>query len=233
MADSKRPRERRQGTGSEPPVLDIGSVLAAFSEEQVERITKLAKGRLRYWAATNFFKPSYVEEEKNLPFSRFYSFKDIVALRTLELLRVQNNVTLQHLRRVAERLSHLEDRLWTSTTFFVINRKVVIVNEDSESAEELLTGQYILGIPLNKIIADTRAEVIAFRQRPKAAFGQLTRNRGVIRNALVVAGTRVPVVAIKRLSEDGYSKERIIAEYPDLTEKDIEAALSSKDVKAA
>jgi hypothetical protein len=64
--------------------LDIRSVVAAFSEEQIGRMVGLTKGRLRYWARTDFFKPSFVEEDGRLPYSRFYSFKDIVALRGTE-----------------------------------------------------------------------------------------------------------------------------------------------------
>ncbi len=101
------------------PSLDISNVVAAFSEEQVQRMTGLTIGRLRYWAKTDFFKPSFVEDNPRLPYSKFYSFKDVVALRTLEILRVQNNVPLQQLRIVAERLSHLKDDLWTKTTLFV------------------------------------------------------------------------------------------------------------------
>ena len=69
------------------------------------------KSRLRYWARTDFFKPSFVEEDSRLPYSRFYSFKDVVALRTLEMLRVRNGVPLQHLRKVADSLAHMKDEL--------------------------------------------------------------------------------------------------------------------------
>ncbi len=85
-------------------MLDVGNVLAAFSEEHVSRVTGLSIGRLRYWPRTGFFRPSFVEDDPRLPYSRFYSFKQVVALRTLEMLRVQNGVPLQHLRRVAEKL---------------------------------------------------------------------------------------------------------------------------------
>ena len=110
----------------------------------------LSKGRLRYWARTGFFAPSFVEEDGRLPYSRFYSFKDIVALRTLELLRIQNNVPLQHLRKVAEKLSHLRDDLWTKTILFVENRKVVFVNPETQQPQEVVSGQYLLGIPRSR-----------------------------------------------------------------------------------
>ena len=130
--------------------LDISNVIAALSEDQVERITGLTKRQLRYWAKTGFFKPSFVEDNPRLPYSRFYSFKDLVGLRTLKMLRGQNAVPLQHLRVVAEKLSHLGDDLWSSTTLFVVNRKVVLINPKTGTPEEVVSSQYLLGIPLRK-----------------------------------------------------------------------------------
>lgn len=213
--------------------LDIGSVVAAFSEEQVERVTGLAKGRLRYWAKTDFFKPSFVEENSRLPFSRFYSFKDIVALRTLEMLRVQNNVPLQHLRKVAEKLSHLKDDLWIKTTLFVINRKVIFVNPETGEPEEIISGQYLLGIPLQMVIEDTTAGIVRLSRRSNNSHGKVSRNRSIVRNAWVITGTRIPVGSVKRLHEDGYSIPEIIEEYPDLTREDVEAALRHTGIQAA
>lgn len=214
-------------------MLDISNVIAAFSEEHVYRLTGLTPGRLRYWHKTDFFVPTFVEDDLRLPFSRFYSFKDVVALRTLEMLRVQNNVPLQHLRKVAEKLSHLEDALWTKTTLFVVNRKVVMVNEETGKPEEVVSGQYLLGITLLKVIDDTKSDIERMRQRSIDQIGNVSRTRSVMHNAWVVAGTRIPVMAVKRLHEDGYDSSRIIAEYPDLTEKDVMAALAHKVDKAA
>jgi len=208
------------------PALDISNVVAAFSEEQIGRMVGLAKGRLRYWARTDFFKPSFVEEDGRLPFSRFYSFKDVVALRTLEMLRVQNGVPLQHLRKVAEKLAHLKDELWTKTNLFVLNRKVIVVNPETDRPQEIVSGQYVLPIPLSKIIDDTRNDIVAFRSRPASTVGHVSRNRNIARNAWVVAGTRISVWSIIRLHEDGYTVDEIIDEYPDLTPEDIEAALA-------
>jgi len=215
---------KRQDRAATP--LDISNVVAAFSEEQIGRMIGLSKGRLRYWARTGFFKPSFVEEDGRLPNSRFYSFKDMVALRTLEMLRVQNNVPLQHLRKVAQNLADLKDELWTSTTLFPIDRKVVLVNPAFGHPHEVVSGQYVLGIPLSKVIEDTRGDIIAFNSRPEKTFGHVARNRSIARNAWVVAGTRIAIGSIVRLHEDGYTTEQIIEEYPDLTHEDIEAALA-------
>ena len=213
--------------------LDISNVIAAFSEDQVECVTGLTKRQLRYWAKTGFFKPSFVEDNPRLPYSRFYSFKDLVGLRTLEMLRVQNAVPLQHLRVVAEKLSHLGDNLWSSTTLFVFDRKVVLLNQGTETYEEVASGQYLFGMPLSKIIEDTNNDVTALRTRTPESMGRVDRSRGVLRNAWVVAGTRIPVHAIKSFHEHGYSVSDIIGEYPDLTPEDVEASLNHDDPKAA
>lgn len=223
----------RRPTSDAAPTLDISSLVAAFSEEQVERMTSLTKGRLRYWAKTDFFKPSFVEEDARLAYSRFYSFKDVVALRTLEMLRVQNGVPLQHLRKVAAKLAHLKDDLWTKTTLFVVNKEVSFVNPETGRPEGVLSGQYLLGIPLKQVIEDTNADIVTFSKRRKETLGHLSRNRSIARNAWVVAGTRIPVASIKRLYEDGYSVRQIIGEYPDLTPEDVTAAIQHSDARVA
>jgi DNA-binding transcriptional MerR regulator len=224
----------KRKTQAASPALDIANVIAAFSEEQVERMTGLSKGRLRYWARTDFFKPSFVEEDARLAFSRFYSFKDVVALRTLEMLRVQNSVPLQHLRKVAAKLSHLKDDLWTKTELFVIKKEVNFVNPETGNPESVLGGQgYLLPIRLAKVIEDTSADIVNLSKRRAETVGKVARNRSIARNAWVVAGTRIPVAAIKRLHEDGFSASQIVDEYPDLTESDIQTAIRHSEQRAA
>lgn len=214
-------------------MLDISNTIAAFSEEQVQKLTNLTIGRLRYWHKTGFFSPTFVEENPRLPYSKFYSFRDVVALRTLEMLRVQNGVPLQHLRKVAEKLSHLRDDLWTKTTLFVVNKKVAFANPETGKSEEVLSGQYLLSIPLRKVMDDTSIDVAQMRLRKSSEIGSIARRRNVCHNAWVVEGTRIPVASIKRLSEDGYNTQQIIDEYPDLTAADVAAALAHSEQQAA
>ena len=221
----------RNSLGESP--LDVSNVIAAFSEEHVERIAGLSVGRLRSWAKTDFFKPSFLEDNPHLPYSRFYSFKDVVALRTLEMLRVQNNVPLQHLRKVAEQLKHLKDELWTTTELFVFNRRVIFANPETGDLEEVVSGQYLLGIPLRQVIEDTNKDIARLRHRSSESVGKLRKSRSIARNEWAIAGTRITVGAVKRLHEDGYSIARIIKEYPDLTREDVQAALEHDESQAA
>ena len=221
----------REAQGAPP--LSISNVIAAFSEEQAARVTGLTKRRLRYWAKTGFFKPSFSEDNPRLPNSRFYSFRELVALRTLARLRIDNGVTLQHLRAVAAKLSHLKDDLWTATTLHVLDRRVVLENPETGWPEEAVSGQHVLRLPLARVIEKTGEKLAELHRRPGDSIGKLGRRRAILRNALSVAGTRIAVGSIRRLHEDGYSTDRIIEEYPDLTPEDIEAALACDMSKAA
>jgi uncharacterized protein (DUF433 family) len=208
-------------------------VLAAFSEEHVWRVTGLSIGRLRYWARTGFFEPSFVEDDPRMAYSRFYSFKDVVALRTLEMLRVKNGVPLQHLRKVAEALSHLKGDLWTKTILYVANRKVVLNDPITNKPQEVASGQYVMEYPLIEIIAETSESIESIGRRSSDQLGKIVKIRGINRNAWTISGTRVPIASVQRLHEDGYSIEQIISEYPDLTTEDIMAALAHKGAAAA
>lgn len=94
-----------------------------------------------------------------------------------------------------------------------------------------MSGQYLLGIPLKKVMDDTSADITVLTKRQKNQVGRVARNRGISRNAWVVSGTRIPVAAIKRLHEDGFDVDAIIEEYPDITKEDIDAALRHKDLR--
>ena len=210
----------------------MDDVIAAFSEEQVGRLTGLSKARLRYWAKTGFFAPSFAEDNRRLPFGRFYSFKDAVALRVLERLRVRDGVPLQHLRKVAAQLSDLGADKWTATKLWVVNGKVLFQLPDSSPPREVVSGQYILPIELRQVIAETNSDIATMRIRPPQAIGRIVKIPGISRKAWVLSGTRIKVDSIWRLHDDGYSTARIIGEYPDLTADDVEAALRRRPAAA-
>ncbi len=138
------------------------NVIAAFSEDQTARLTGVTKSQLRYWDKTNFYKPSYSEENRRIAFSRIYSFKDIVALRILNVVRNQYNVSLPHLRQVSDRLSHLEadiDR-WTKSTLYVLNKRVIWHEPETEMPQEVVSRQYVVPtVSLQDVVSDTKRDI--------------------------------------------------------------------------
>lgn len=226
MSPRKQATKKKQG-------IDPAVVIAAFSEEQVERLTGITKFQLRYWDRTKFFSPSYAEEDRRQSYSRVYSFRDVVCLNVLNTLRNNAKISLPHLREVKEKLAHLGDDMWAKTTLYVLNKKVVFDHPETKKREEVVSGQKILQIPLEVIKGQMADAIKVLWMRDKAKVGTVEKMRNVVRNQPVIGGTRIPVRAIKNFAEAGYSVKRIIAEYPSLTADDVKAALAYKDDKKA
>ncbi len=201
---------------------------AAFSEDQVERLTGISKRQLRYWDRTGFFKPQFAEENRRVAFSRVYSFTDVVSLRVLNVLRNQYTVPLQHLRQVAEALPQMSEAKWGCTQLFVFGRRVVFAEPGTVDYWEIVSKQYVIPIALQSVVKDTRRDIEALKERNENTVGRITRARNVCHNAWVIAGTRIPVAAIQRFSSAGYSVQEIKEEYPSLTDADIESAIQHK-----
>lgn len=205
--------------------MSSSSVIAAFTEDQTERLTGVSKRQLRHWDRTDFFVPSLAFEDRRAQYSRLYSFRDLVSLKVLNSLRNDANVPLQHLREVKAKLARLGDDIWAKTTLYVLNRKVIFHNPDGEVREEVLSGQAILGIPLQVITSGVEDAVKAMRQRDVTQIGKIEKQKNVAHNKPVVAGTRIPVHSVKAFAEAGYSIAQIRNEYPTLTDDDIRTAI--------
>jgi uncharacterized protein (DUF433 family) len=197
---------------------DSNVVISAFTDEQVTRLTGISGRQLRYWAKTAFFIPS-------LDFG-LYSFRDLVCLKIINEIRNESRVSLSHLREVKERLAHLGDDLWAKTTLYVLNKRVVFKNPETEENEEVVSGQGVLQIPLQIVSGNMNEAVKTMRQRGVEAIGKIDRQRGIAHNQPVIAGTRIAVKSIKAFADAGYSIDEIKKEYPTLTDEDIAAAIN-------
>ena len=202
------------------------TIIGAFSEEQAQRLSGVSLNQLRRWDADGFFQPS-IADLKRVPFGRVYSFRDIVSLRVLNDLRNKNKIPLSHLRDVSQTLAHFGDERWTKTTLYVLGRRVVFDDPRTDLRQEVVSGQRVFDIPLRVVIASTKKAVLQLGERADKA-GQIVRARFVSQNEPVMAGTRVPVSAVQDFARAGYSADRIIKEFPDLTLADVEAAVEFK-----
>jgi uncharacterized protein (DUF433 family) len=204
------------------------SVLQVFGEDHVTRLTGLSKWQLRSWDREQFFAPRYAYENRFAPYSRVYSFQDVVGLRTIAVLMKDYAVSLQQLRRVAQELVTRGYGHWAELKLYVVKGQVHFRHPETGDIEGVWDGQFAM-LPVIDVIADVEQRVIELRKRTDQQRGRIERNKYVLRNAPVVAGTRIPTAAIRRFHEAGYSTEQIIREYPALTVADIEAALAHED----
>jgi uncharacterized protein (DUF433 family) len=212
---------------------DVDNVIAAFTADQVVRLTGLSSAQLAYWDRTGFFQPRYASEDRHSPYSRIYSFKDVVGLRTLSILKGGHNVSLPHLREVAQKLSNYTKTPWSDLKLKVWKRKVQFDEPETGRTRGVVDGQYVL-LPIIDVMEDMKRRTQELNARDDSQIGQLERHRYVSHNSLVLAGTRIPVASIVRLAEDGYTPEQIMKEYPRLTKADVAAALRyAGETKAA
>ena len=209
-----------------------GVIVSAFTDEQVERLTGISRRRLHYWDRTKFFIPSLANKNRRTPYSRIFTFRDVVCLSILRVLRDEAKVSLPHLRGVKEKLSHLGDDLWAKTTLYALNKRVIFDNPETNAKEEVISGQGVLEIPLQVISRKIENAVRELNRRDNASIGKIERHRGIVRNQPVIAGTRIPVKSIKAFAKAGYSTRKIKKEYPSLTDEDIRAAVAYEDAAA-
>jgi uncharacterized protein (DUF433 family) len=202
----------------------------AFSAEQVCRLTRLSIRQLRYWDDTEFFSPEYAPGYPKRFFSRVYSFRDVVGLYTIAILRKRYHFPLQKLRRVGEYLHRYHDTPWSSLTLYVAGREIVF--KEPGKSFNLLTaqaGQYVFPIELEEVARKVEAKATRLRNRRPSQIGQIERNRYVVHNAPVLAGTRVPTAAVWNLREAGYSTQAIIREFPRLRSRDVDVAVQYEE----
>ncbi len=207
---------------------DPSRVIWAFSANHVVRLTGLSHRQLSYWDRTESFKPYYAEENRRSPYSRVYSFRDVVGLRTIAVLRKLYKIPLQKLRRTARDLSQYKGAPWSDLTLYVFGKEVYFREPDTEKIRGVASGQYI-SLRLQSIIQDVAGEAEKLKHRTSDQIGIIERNRYVVHRAWVVAGTRIPTKAISNFKQAGYSVDQILREYPILTKPDIEKALEHEE----
>lgn len=215
----------RPGFWSNDPIEYMAELLA-FTAEQVARLTGLSQRQLRYWDRTGFFAPTLLDDHSQRAFGRIYSFRDVVGLRAIAMLRKHYSIPLQELRRVGEWLHREHDTPWSSLRFALMGRKVVFLDPESGAAVEPRgEGQAVLPIGLEPIANEMRDAAAKLRSREADQVGRIVRNRYVVHNAWVLAGTRIPTEAVWNFHVAGFDVDAIVREYPRLTPEEVRAAI--------
>lgn len=215
-------------TSEFPPDGPIG----AFTPDQVCELTELSRSQLRYWDKTGFFKPEAGSLRMG-PYSRVYSFRDVVGLRTLALLR--KHTSLQALRGAAGMLHRHNDYPWANIRFYKRDGEPSIFFEVNDESFRVANtkSQTTFTIDLQEVSDKMLSLVRRMRERKSEEIGQTSRHRYVAHNQRVIAGTRIPTSAIWNFHNAGYQTEQIIEEYPRLEPADVHEAIRLHEAEAA
>src|SRR3546814_171019 len=120
-------------------------------------------------------------------------------------------VSLQELRKVAEELVRRGYDHWADLKLYVVKRQVHFQEPGRREVEGVWDGQFAM-LPVIDVIADVESRVSELQHRSADQRGHVERHKFVMRNASVVAGTRIPTAAIRRYHEAGYSINQILRE---------------------
>lgn len=202
--------------------------LAVFTVPQVERLAGISRRTIGRWIVSGVFVPEDDETPPLTgPFRRVFSFRDVVALRTLAKLRKQHGVSPDELARVGAYLRQHVDSPWSSLWFWVVNGHVVF--RDPATGEHVAgsePGQRLIEeIVIEAVARDVERESAGLQDRDPSMFGRVDRSRNVMSNQWVIAGTRIPTAVVWDYHEAGYTTEQIQTEYPDLSAGDVAAAI--------
>ncbi len=200
--------------------------LFAFSADRVSVLAGLSLRQLRYWDKTKVYEPELANGSRRQAYSRIYSFRDVVALRALAQLR--QRIPLQELRRVGDWLKERYSYPWSRLRFGILGNTVVFGDpETGEIVAARTAGQRVLTtIELEPIVADVRTAIRRLNERGPEEIGRVIRDRHVMGNAPVLAGTRIPTSILWDFAVAGSSPESIRAMYPQLTMRDVNAAIT-------
>jgi uncharacterized protein (DUF433 family) len=95
----------------------------------------------------------------------------------------------------------------------------------------LVPGQIALvdSLDLERVARDTEERSRKLVERNDNDHGTIVTNRYVFANQPVIAGTRIPTVAIWEFAQAGFSTEEILWEYPRLSAVDVESAIDFEE----
>ena len=136
---------------------EITKIISAFSADQVVKLTGLTVRQLSYWGFAGIFSAPICSRRSSVPYPRIYSFKDVVGLRTLSVLKSEYyKCSLPHLREVAKKLSAYSETPWADLTLYVWKRKVYF-KPPTGKTEGVLDGQYLL-LSIKSVTEDIRGK---------------------------------------------------------------------------
>ncbi len=209
------------------------NVIMAFTADQIARLSGITVDRLRYWEKTEAFIAEHVEKILPGPFSRIYSFQDLVNLRVMADLRKNYGVDLQQLRDISHYIANYPDHPWSSLALRVYGTHLEFRDPDTGrwmAADPL--GQYTMELEFETVSTQAEQDAREAMHRGTDQYGAIVRNRNVMSNQPVFDGTRIPVATVLRLLDAGYEYRDILRCYPTLSDQDILAAIIHRDSEA-
>lgn len=196
----------------------------AFTAEQAARLAEVSLAQVRRWSRIGLYRPEFAEQD-------LYSFRDVVALRTIGILRSRHRIPVHGragLVAFGEWLRERRAAPWSSLRFCVAGRELMFREpETGRLVSSGPAGQIANGDLFDVVEVETAVRKAAelVMRRSEEQLGKTERRRGIQGGGQVVAGTRIRTASIYEFHQAGYRIEQILNEYPNLTRSDVEEAI--------
>jgi len=198
-----------------------------FDPQNASDLTGLSKRRLRDWRRAGVLVTSSRERasEPGEPPSRFYSFRDLVGLRLLARLAAFR-IPLSELRQMQPWLLRHRETPWERLHVAVLDKRRLCLADPGTTCNR---AEATHCLELAPIVAELCADVERWRQRRPEDIGKVTRRRGVKGGTWILAGTRIPTWSVMQMHEEGFDRQAIFRQYPELTEADVREAIAHEE----
>jgi DNA-binding transcriptional MerR regulator len=192
--------------------------LVVFTIDRVVALTGLSSRQLDYWSRTNLIRPTIDRRLSPQRPVRLYDYESLLGLMIISALR-RERISIQHIRQI---VAHVQGRGYEmgQLVFAIAGSKVHFQTPDGEW-EDADRSQFVMSQILN--LKPLRAQIQASARRDPAAVGMIERRRGAMGSKALLAGTRVPVDAVRHFLDRGIPDAEILEAYPSLVQKDIDA----------
>jgi uncharacterized protein (DUF433 family) len=182
----------------------------AYSPLMAAALSGATVRQLGHWRRT-----SLIEAEYRTPTRVFYSYRDIVALRTFVYLR--ESLSLQKIRRAVGTLRNLGESEHLSQYRLVAHGSTVVLRKDDEDVDLVhVPGQTFL-IRLSDMARPFETQVGTYVRDLEQPTEYVSVDPQIRGGHPVISGTRVPFDAVSSLVQDGVPAEQISLYYPGVT----------------
>lgn len=199
----------------------VDEQLLAVNRDMAAKVARLTHRRVDYWAETGLVSPSVDRKLGARRRVRLYGFIDLLALAVAAEL-TDRGASLQHVRQIVRRLkARGYEHPLTELKYATVGKQIYFQLEDGTWEGGLRPDQIVIHEVLN--LQPIRNRISRAVARDEQQVGRIEKRRGVHGSKPVLAGTRIPVAAVRRYLQAGRTVADVLEAYPDLTEADIEA----------
>jgi len=147
----------------------------AFTSKQACYLSGCTSHQLRYWDKVGLVSPSVQSSEGKPGVPKFYSFRDIVALRVIKTL-LDNGMSIQRVRRAWKYLSKNGDLIkHLSEVKLMSDGNTIYSVQDNEVFDALKYGQLTFFETIDNITQDVKEDVSKFELDKDRFLNLLTR----------------------------------------------------------